>query len=67
MNKMVEMIFYADIARALIEALGMHAENMQRQAVGASMAYVEESFIECINRNGLDVNSVIIKSRQACE
>jgi hypothetical protein len=28
----------------LIRAMGMHAENMQRQAVGASMAYTESAF-----------------------
>jgi hypothetical protein len=30
----------------LAQLLGMQAENMQRQAIGASMAYVEEDFLK---------------------
>jgi hypothetical protein len=34
----------AQVACAMIEALGMMSENMQRQHRGESMAYTEEAF-----------------------
>ena len=38
---------------AMIEAMGAHAENMQRAAVGHSMAYVENDFLQIIEKYGL--------------
>ena len=35
---------------AMIEAMGAHAENMQRAAVGSSMAYDENCFIQIIEK-----------------
>lgn len=35
---------FAASAVALIQAMGMQAENDQRKAVGSSMAYTEDSF-----------------------
>ena len=46
-------------ACALIEAMGMHAENMQRQQLGQSMAYSDEAFLKLINRYGIHHNAVI--------
>ena len=43
----------------LVEALGMHAENQQRESLGHSMAYVKESFDDLLNRNGCHWNAVI--------
>ena len=34
-----------DVKQVLITAMGMQAENMQRQALGQSMAYTEEDFL----------------------
>jgi hypothetical protein len=31
----------------LVEAMGMNAENMQRQRLGESMAFTEEDFVKC--------------------
>lgn len=46
-------------ACALIEAMGMHAENMQRQAVGHSMAYTEHAFDDLLNRYSIHHNAVL--------
>ena len=35
---------------AQIECAGMVAENEQRKAIGASMAYTEEAFLDVINK-----------------
>lgn len=35
---------------AMIEAMGAHAENMQRAAVGHSMAYDENDFLQIIEK-----------------
>ena len=45
-------------AAAVIEALGMHAENQQRQACGCSMAYDQSAFVEVIAARGLDPKAV---------
>lgn len=34
---------------AYTEVLGMQAENMQRAAVGSSMAYTSETFVQMAN------------------
>ena len=47
------------IACAQIECAGMVAENEQRKAVGASMAYTEEAFSKLINKYGIHHNSII--------
>lgn len=44
---------------AMIEAMGMQAENKQRDAIGASMAYVAADFAAVIDRYGIDHNAVI--------
>lgn len=44
---------------AMIEAMGMQAENEQRKINGESLAYREEHFVELINKYGLGHNSVI--------
>jgi hypothetical protein len=46
-------------ASATAEIFGMHAENMQRQAVGQSMAYDEKAFEDVITRHGLHHNAVV--------
>ena len=46
-------------AAAHIKALGMQAENMQREALGQSMAYDEAAFDNLIQEHGLDHNSVV--------
>ena len=44
---------------ALIEAMGMHAENMQRKHLGHSMAYTEDSFLRLIERSGVGHNAAL--------
>lgn len=48
----------------LVELEGMKAENKQRESLGQSMAYTEKEFQELLNRNGLDYNSRIEKTRR---
>jgi hypothetical protein len=45
--------------KAIAEIEGMKAENMQREAVGNSMAYTEESFLKVIDENRLGHNDVV--------
>ncbi len=45
-----ETIINASVARALILAMGMQAENLQREHRGESMAYVEIDFERLINQ-----------------
>ncbi len=44
---------------AMIEALGMQAENAQRIHRGEAMAYDEAAFDAVINKYGLDHNSIV--------
>ena len=44
---------------ALISALGMMAENMQRQQNGESMAYTEADFIRLINQYGVHHSAIV--------
>ena len=44
---------------ALIETMGMHAENMQREQLGHSMAYTEDSFLLLIERSGVGHNAAL--------
>ena len=46
-------------AAAIIDALGMAAENQKRQAEGKSPAYGESEFYNLAIKYGLDHNSVI--------
>lgn len=43
----------------IAEVLGMHAENMQREHRGESMAYTEKDFDNAIGRSGCHHNSTI--------
>lgn len=52
-------ILNAAVARALIKAQGMTAENMQRQHDGISMAYRDEDFNNIINDVGIAYKDVI--------
>jgi len=49
----------SQIACAMIEAMGMQAENEQRKILGNSPAYVEDSFMQLLYKYGLHHNSVI--------
>lgn len=49
----------SQVACAMIEAMGMQAENEQRKANGLSIAYVEKDFVALIDKYGLGHNSVI--------
>ncbi len=49
----------AQVACALIEMEGMKADNMQRKAVGDSMAYNHADFLEVIERYSIHHNGVI--------
>ena len=53
----------SQVACAMIEALGMQAENQQREIQGESMAYVAEHFDKLQNKYGIDHNSVILFMR----
>ena len=50
---------FSQSACALIEAMGMVAENKQREGLGHSMAYTEEAFDALINKYGIHHNAVI--------
>lgn len=49
----------SQITSALIEAMGMQAENMQRKQENKSMAYNDKAFFDLIEKYGIDSNSVI--------
>ena len=42
----------------LVEALGMHWENVQQQGKGEPPAHVERAFQELVERNGCHWNAV---------
>jgi hypothetical protein len=46
-------------AAAIVEALGMAAENQRRLTMGESPAYGESDFFNLSTRCGLDHNSVV--------
>lgn len=48
----------AQAACAMIEAMGMVAENQQRQHRGESMAYTEHAFNKLIEKYGIHHNAV---------
>lgn len=49
----------AQSTTALIEAMGMMSENLQRVHRGESIAYPEDSFQDVILRYGIHHNSVL--------
>lgn len=59
-NKIIEAAqLIANSSAALIEAMGMMSENIERANRGESLAYTEEAFNKVITDNGIDYNSVI--------
>ena len=49
----------AQSTAAMIEAMGMVAENQQREIEGKSMAYVEQDFQNLIGIYGIRYNDVV--------
>ena len=47
---------------ALIGAMGMRSEKIERADRGGSLAYTEEAFNEVVMNNGIDYNSVMSRS-----
>ena len=47
---------------ALIEAMGMMSENIERANRGESLAYTKEAFNKVVMNNGIDYNSVMSRS-----
>lgn len=52
-------VINARAAMLVATAIGMHAENMQRQALGYSMAYGEDAFQKVIDESGCQHNAVM--------
>lgn len=52
----------ANSSAALIEAMGMMSENIERANRGESLAYTEEVFNKVVMNNGIDYNSVMSRS-----
>lgn len=52
----------ANSSAALIEAMGMMSENIERANRGESLAYTEEAFNKVVMNNGIDYNSVMSRS-----
>ena len=50
-------------ACAMITALGMQAENKQREVLGQSMAYTEQDFLGVIDGHGIGQNAVLLYLR----
>lgn len=48
----------ARAARAVVKALGMYSENMQRQARGHTIAYDDAAFFKLVDAEGLDDDSI---------
>ena len=51
-------VINARAATAMIRAMGMHAENMQRQHRGEVMAYTSDDFMKIIEEEGTHWNAV---------
>lgn len=61
-NKIMEAAkLIANSSAALIEAMGMMSENIERANRGESLAYTEEAFNKVVMNNGIDYNSVMGK------
>lgn len=62
-NKIMEAAkLIANSSAALIEAMGMMSENIERANRGESLAYTEEAFNKVGMNNGIDYNSVMSRS-----
>ena len=62
-NKIMEAAkLIANSSAALIEAMGMMSENIERANRGESLAYTEEAFNKVIMNNRIDYNSVMSRS-----
>lgn len=62
-NKIMEAAkLIANSSAALIEAMGMISENIERANRGESLAYTEEAFNKVVMNNGIDYNSVMSRS-----
>ena len=59
---MVAAKLIANSSAALIEAMGMMSENIERANRGESLAYTEEAFNKVVMNNGIDYNSVMSRS-----
>ena len=46
---------------AMVEAMGMQAENRQREIEGKSMAYTHEHFYALIEQYGIHHNSLVTR------
>jgi len=55
----MQTIVNASVARALIKAMGMQAENLQRQHLGESVTYPDSAFVALIDDEGIGWNTVI--------
>lgn len=59
-NKIMEAAqLIANSSAALIQAMGMMSENIERANRGESLAYTENSFMKLIQDNGITYNDVI--------
>jgi hypothetical protein len=59
-NKIMEAAkLIANSSSALIEAMGMMSENIDRANRGESLAYTEDSFMKLIRDNELTYNDII--------
>lgn len=62
-NKIMEAAkLIASSSAALIEAMEMMSENIERANRGESLAYTEEAFNKVVMNNGIDYNSVMSRS-----
>ena len=62
-NKIMEAAkLIANSSAALIEAMRMMSENIERANRGESLAYTEEAFNKVVMNNGIDYNSVMNRS-----
>ncbi len=50
---------HAQSTCALVEALGMMSDNMQREALGHSMAYDHKAFADLIDQYGIGRDAVL--------
>jgi hypothetical protein len=56
-------IVEGNIARAMIRAMAMQAENMQSSHRGDSMAYNERAFLALIDEESIGYNSIVMMLR----
>ena len=59
-NKIMEAAqLIVNSSAALIEAMGMMSDNIERVKRGESLAYTEDQFMKLIQDNGITYNDVI--------